>query len=89
MTQHFKKWAKWLSQLNQQPKLLKKNLKNSILTGNRTLIYAMTGRNALSIKSIKPTGEQAIVSSWLFVIYPMVEIARMKIYEITNILNCE
>ena len=65
MTQHFEKWAKWLSQLNEQPKQLKKNLKNSILTtGNRTLIYAMTGRNASAIKSIKPTGEQAIVSSW-------------------------
>ena len=64
MIQHFKKWAKWLSQFNQQLKRLKKNLKNSILTRNRTLIYAMVGRNALSIKSIKPTGDQAIVSSW-------------------------
>ena len=27
-----------------------------------TLIIAMTGRNALSIELIKPTGEQAIVS---------------------------
>ena len=32
------------------------------MTGNRTLIIAMTGRNALSIELIKPTGEQAIVS---------------------------
>ena len=32
------------------------------MTGNQTLIIAMTGRNALSIELIKPTGEQAIVS---------------------------
>ena len=32
------------------------------MTGNRTLIIAMTGRNALSIELIKPTGEQAIMS---------------------------
>ena len=32
------------------------------MTGNRTLIIAMTGRNTLSIELIKPTGEQAIVS---------------------------
>ena len=32
---------------NEQPKRLKKNLKTSGLTGNRTLIFTMTGRNAL------------------------------------------
>ena len=35
---------------------------SATVTGNRTLIIAMTGRNALSIELIKPTGEQAIVS---------------------------
>ena len=35
---------------------------SATVTGNRTLIIAMTGRNALSIQLIKPTGEQAIVS---------------------------
>ena len=33
---------------------------NSGLTGNGTLTFAMTGRNALSTELIKPTGEQAI-----------------------------
>ena len=32
------------------------------MTGNQTLIIAMTGRNTLSIELIKPPGEQAIVS---------------------------
>ena len=32
---------------NEQPKRLKKNLKTLGLTGNRTPIFAMTGRNAL------------------------------------------
>ena len=32
------------------------------MTGNQTLTIAMTGRNALSIELIKPTGEQDIVS---------------------------
>ena len=35
---------------------------SATVTGNRTLIISMTGRNALSIELIKPTGEQAIVS---------------------------
>ena len=35
---------------------------SATVTGNRTLIIAMTGRNALSIELIKPTGEQAIMS---------------------------
>ena len=35
---------------------------SATVTGYRTLIIAMTGRDALSIELIKPTGEQAIVS---------------------------
>ena len=34
------------------------------MTGNLTLILAMAGRNALSVELIKPTGDQAIVSSY-------------------------
>ena len=58
------KWT-WSSQLNEQLKRLKKNLKNSGLTGNRILTFAMTRHNALFIRLIKSTGEQAIVSSSL------------------------
>ena len=36
---------------------------NSGLTGNGTLTFAMTGRNALSTELMKPTGEQAIAGS--------------------------
>lgn len=35
---------------------------SATVTGNQTLIIAMTGRNTLSIELIKPPGEQAIVS---------------------------
>ena len=40
----------------------KEHEKNSYLTGIRALIFAMTGSYCLSIKLIKPMGEQAIVS---------------------------
>ena len=43
----------------------------------------MAGRNALSIKLIKPTGEQAIVGSLK---NPMVEMTWME-YEMTHISN--
>ena len=39
---------------HEQPKQLKKNLKNSSITVNRALIVAMTRHNALSIKPIRP-----------------------------------
>ena len=35
---------------------------SATVTGNRTLIIAMTGRNALSIELIKPPGEQVKLS---------------------------
>ena len=41
----------------------KKILKNPGFIRKRTLTLAMTRRNALSTELIKPTGEQAIVSS--------------------------
>ena len=41
----------------------KRTWENSGLIGNRTMTFAMAGLNALSIELIKPTGEQAIVSS--------------------------
>ena len=41
----------------------KKPQKNSGLTGNLSLTFAMAGRDTLSIKQIRKTGEQAIVSS--------------------------
>ena len=40
----------WFSQLNKQPNRLKKTLEKSRLTRHRTLIFAMTVRNALSVK---------------------------------------
>ena len=46
------------------PRIWIKNLSGWKLTGNRTPTYAMTGPNALSIKLVEPTGEQAIVRSW-------------------------
>ena len=42
---------------------VEKNLKKFMLDWYWTLNLVMTGHNALSIKLIKPTGEQAIVSS--------------------------
>ena len=47
-----------------QLKRSKKNLKNPGLTGNRILTLALIGLNALSCELIKPTGEQAIMSSY-------------------------
>ena len=46
------------------PRIWIKNLSGWKLTGNRTPTFGMTGPNALSIKLVEPTGEQAIVSSW-------------------------
>ena len=46
------------------PRIWIKNLSGWKLTGNRTPTFAMTGPNALSIKLVEPTGEQAIVRSW-------------------------
>ena len=43
--------------------------KNLGLTGNLTLTFTTTGCNALSIKQIKPTGEQAIVMSDFFTFF--------------------
>lgn len=44
----------------------KKRKKNLGLKVNLTLTFAMTGCNALSIKQIKPTREQAIVMPEFF-----------------------
>ena len=46
-------WSKWTCfwQGNKQPKRSwKRNWKNSGVTGNRTLTFALTGRNAISYK---------------------------------------
>ena len=51
------------TQKNEKNEWEERTWKNSGLTGNRTLTFAMTGRNALSTELIKPAGEQAIVSS--------------------------
>ena len=50
--------AEWATQA-----VKKKTLKNPGFIRKRTLTFAMTRRNALSTELIKPTGEQAIVSS--------------------------
>ena len=51
------------SQQNEQLRRLKKNLKKFRLDRESNTDIAMTGREALSIELIKPTGDQAIVSS--------------------------
>ena len=64
-TAHLRIWKwRWSLQLNNNPSGWKRIWKHSGLTRNRSLTFAMTGCNALSIGLTKPTGEQAIVSLW-------------------------
>ena len=63
-----------------------KKLKNSGLTGNRTLTFAMTARNALDPLSSSSQLETGPL--WGSDIYPVVKMTWMKIDGMTHTLSC-
>ena len=62
-----------------------RQLKKDVIK-NRTLSFAMTGRNALSFYWANQANWRA--SHCEFVIYPMVAMTWIEIYETNHILNC-